>query len=220
MSKGKLEKFADIGEMPNVFQDGTPIPVKPVGFEKGWYQGYFKNDHPIVLELACGKGDYTIALAEKYPDKNFIGVDIKGNRIWTGAKAALDKKLYNVLFLRTYIDKLPQFFEKNTVSEIWITFPDPYLKKSKSSKRLTSPPFLARYKQVLKPEGLVQLKTDSPELFEFTKEVLTEKDIQPVSLINDVYEEDHGDERLFIQTYYEKMHLEKGRIIRFISFRL
>ncbi len=220
MSKGKLEKFNELAAMANIFEDGTPIPTEPKGFEMGWHREYFKNDNPIVLELACGKGDYAVALAEKYPDKNFIGVDIKGNRIWVGGAKALEKDLKNVLFLRTYIDKIEHFFEPNSISEIWITFPDPYLKKSKARKRLTSPLFLERYKKILKKDGIVQLKTDSNELFEYTIEGLDEKKITPIKVVQNVYKEDHGMDQLFIQTYYEKMHLEDGRSIKYVSFRL
>ena len=174
----------------------------------------------LCLELACGKGEYARALAERDPDRNYIGIDIKGARIWKGAKIALEKKIDNIRFLRMQIDHLDEYFASGEVDEIWITFPDPYLRKSKSSKRLTSPKFLDIYKKILKPGGLIHLKTDSEPLFRFTKETLRDTGCKTVDLVEDVYKERPDDELLTIQTFYEKQHLEKGKTIRYVCFKL
>ena len=215
MGKGKLKKFAELETFENVYQ-------KPPAedFKGKWADSVFKNDNEIVLELACGKGDYTLALAEHFPEKNFIGVDIKGNRLHVGARKALKRELHNVRFLRIFIDHINQYFDRE-VSEIWITFPDPYLKDRNSSKRLTSPKFLNLYEQILKPEAPIHLKTDSPELFSYTKEVVKEMNCITQEVIEDVYEENSAHHLLTeIQTYYEKKHLKDGRTIRYIRFKL
>lgn len=216
MGKGKLEKFAELETFANVYQKPEP------GLLAGqWATEHFGNDLPVVLELACGKGDYTVALAERYPEKNFIGIDIKGNRIWNGAKRALEKGLSNAAFLRIYIDHIHEHFGENEISEIWITFPDPFLRESKSNKRLTSPRFLNFYRKVLQKEGSIHLKTDSPQLFEFTKEVIDEENLEVIRLVEDVYKDSPDDLLLTgIQTYYEKMHLEDGRTIRYVNFKI
>lgn len=186
-----------------------------------WNQDIFKNSNPIVLELACGKGEYTIHLANKFPDKNFIGIDIKGPRIWRGAKTALEEELGNVRFLRMFIDHLTQFFDKNEIDEIWITFPDPYIgKKSNRKKRLTSSKFLDIYRNVLKPGGLIHLKTDSNTLFDFTLETIQNENCSIVRQVNDVYKEAPDDELLTVKTHYESYHLRDGKTIRYVAFRL
>lgn len=216
MGKGKLVKFAELESFENVYQK----PEKEL-FKGKWHKDIFQNENPIVLELACGKGHYTLELARRFPDKNFIGIDIKGNRIHVGAREAIAEKLDNVRFLRIYIDHLEDYFAKEEVADIWITFPDPYLKESKSNKRLTSPVFLNRYKNVLSAEGTVQLKTDSPELFAFTQEIIEEKKLEVIQKIDDVYEDTHNNHLLTeIQTYYETLHLKDGRTIRFIQFKV
>lgn len=215
MGKGKLAKFAELEEMDNVFQKPNPEE------SKGKWNDKFGNTKPIVLELACGKGDYTLALAARFPEKNFIGIDIKGARIHVGARTATEHALDNVRFLRIYIDNIDEYFAPGEVDEIWITFPDPYLKKGKASKRLTSPKFLDLYRKVLKKSGYVQLKTDSPELFEFTKEVIAEQELPVAQLHENVYTEPNVDPLLTeIQTYYEKKHLKDERIIRYVKFQL
>ena len=178
--RNKLLKFTELLTFSNVYES-TEINSDILAGDDGeltamngqWQEKYFKNQNPITMELACGKGDYTIALAERYPDRNFIGVDIKGARIWKGATIAQEKKLSNVVFLRCKIEFLAQYFDENEVSEIWITFPDPFLKESKFNRRMTSPSFIENYKKILKPEGLIHVKTDSPEFYEHTKEVLS-----------------------------------------------
>ena len=164
MGQKKLQRFEELKTFSNVLQFPENMPGK--------WNSFFNNSHPIVLELACGKGEYAVSLGKMFPEKNFIGVDLKGNRIWVGAKKALENNLNNVAFLRTQIDKIADYFAKNEVSEIWITFPDPQLRNSKAKKRLTHPKFLRSYQQFLIPGGLIHLKTDSPNLYEFTKLVI------------------------------------------------
>src|ERR1043165_4299954 len=164
MAHKKLIRFAELETFDNVLQFPKNI--------KGKWRQFFKNENPIILELACGKGEYAVGLGTLYHQKNFIGIDIKGNRIWVGAKKALENKLHNVAFLRTQIDQVTEYFSPGEVSEIWITFPEPQLRKSKAKKRLTHPKFLRLYKQFLAPGGLIHLKTDSPDLYEFTKIVI------------------------------------------------
>lgn len=220
MSKNKLARYSAIRNLPNVIELEDYSP-ETVSIHKGrWADSVFGNDYPIVLELACGKGDYTIELAKRYPQKNFIGVDIKGDRIWKGAERADSMKLENVRFLRIYIDHICNYFGKDEVSEIWITFPDPYLGEKKIQKRLTSPVFLQRYHQILAVGGEVHLKTDSPELFEYTNEVITENGLKTTVMIEDVHHENHAVPDLDILTYYEKMHLEAKKRIRYIRFTL
>lgn len=217
MAKNKLKKFADVDRFHNVFEytDFEEKP-KPAGT---WHSDIFKNNNPIVLELACGKAEYTVNLARQNPDKNYIGIDKKGWRIWTGARKAIEESLENAHFMRIYIDHLAEYFEPDEVDEIWITFPDPYLRNSKSSKRLTSPKFLDIYRKVMKKGGTVHLKTDSLPLFEFTLEVIEEQNLELVDRCDNVYAERGDDPVLTIRTYYEKMHLEEGKIIRYVAFR-
>lgn len=215
MGMGKLRKFAELEDMDNVFQ-------KPASDEtKGKWQSIFGNKNPIVLELACGKGDYTLALARRFPGQNFIGIDIKGHRIHVGARTALAEGLDNVRFMRIFIDHIDLFFEQDEVSEIWITFPDPYLKKSREKKRLTSPQFLELYRKIVQPNGFVQLKTDSPVLFEYTKSIIESQKLNVSILHENVYTEDNVNPLLTeIQTHYEKMHIKDERVIRYVKFNL
>lgn len=216
MVKRKLQKFAELETMPNVFQKPEPKQYKGK-----WSPTIFQNTNPITLELACGKGDYTIALASRFPNQNYIGVDIKGNRLHVGAKRALEEHLENVRFLRQFIDHLDDQFQENEVSNIWITFPDPFLRKSKESKRLTSPKFLDVYRKIMKDSGTISLKTDSPELFEYTLQIIEQQGLTLIERVDDVYGTPGTDELLTsIQTYYEKKHLAEGRIIQFLKFQL
>jgi len=219
MSKNKLKKYAEVEQFSNVIEltDFNEDAEKPKG---RWKERIFQNDKPITLELACGKGEYTVALAEKYPDFNFVGIDIKGDRIWRGAKRAQQMELDNVRFLRISIDHLEQYFGSGEVEEIWITFPDPFEKRKKRKRRLTSPKFLSIYKNILRGGGFINLKTDSDVLFSYTLEVLEELE-QPIEqCITDIYREYPDDEWLTLKTYYEKQHLQEGRIIKFVRFRL
>lgn len=220
-------KFAELVALPNVFQNYDPKAPKLVGQNleevelKGqWNKEYFKNGHPIVLELACGRGEYTLGMADMYEGKNFIGVDVKGARIWKGATYAHEQELKNVAFLRSKIEQIDLFFDKEEVDEIWITFPDPFLRDSKENRRLTSPAFLKRYRNILKEGGHINLKTDSPELFEFTMNVLTEDpQLEIIYTKEDIYSAPLAYPELALKTYYERMHLADGRTIKFVKFR-
>lgn len=227
--RNKLKKFSEILTFPNVYENADPQDphlIKDVSREridlKGkWNEVHFKNENPITLELACGGGEYSLGLAERYPDRNFIGVDIKGARIWKGATKAEERGLDNVAFLRTRIEQIEHFFEKGEVKEIWITFPDPFLRASKSNRRLTSLPFLDRYRKILAIDGPIHLKTDSPELYEFTLETLEEAD--KANLIyndDDIYAKALPMSELEIKTYYEGMHLAAGKTIKYIRIQL
>jgi tRNA (guanine-N7-)-methyltransferase len=212
MGHKKLIRFAEIETFPNVLIYPENMP--------GQWPAFFKNNHPLTLELACGKGDYTVGLARKYPERNFLGVDLKGNRIWRGAKTALDESINNAAFLRTQIDKLNNYFAEGEIAEIWITFPDPFLRNSKAKKRLTHPKFLQLYQPLLAPGGTINLKTDSAELYEFTKEVIEASGCTLIENIPDIYALTDIPPLLQIKTYYEGMHLEDGRTIRYLKFAL
>jgi len=212
MAQKKLKRFGEIKTFSNVLEYPENI--------KGKWDEFFKNDNEIVLELACGKGEYATGLAQLYPHKNFIGVDIKGNRLWVGAKFALENKLNNVAFLRTQIDKLTNYFAPDEVSEIWITFPDPQLRISKAKKRLTHPKFLRLYHQILATGAKIHLKTDSPDLYEFTKLVIRLYDLQLIADIGDVYKMEKLTEELAIKTHYEKLDIAKSNCIFYVSFSL
>ena len=218
-------KFAEVLSFPNVYENFNPKQPKLTAGEgvyvdlKGkWAIDHFKNNNPIVLELACGRGEYSLALARDNYEKNFIGVDIKGARIWKGASKALEEKLENVAFLRTRIEQVQLFFDPQEIDEIWITFPDPFLRKSKSNRRLTSIPFLDRYHPVLKDGGLLHLKTDDPTLYEFSLETL---EAHPSYTINyhhaDIYSGPLHIPELAYKTYYEAMHLEAKKTIKYIQ---
>lgn len=236
MGKNKLKKFAEMETFTNVFQCGAKeMSHEPsaVSFPKHeiaghWRERYFHNDHPIVLELGCGRGEYTVGLALKYPDKNFIGVDIKGARMWAGAKQAMQAGLTNAAFLRTNIEFITSFFAPDEVDEIWITFCDPQMKKA--TKRLTSTWFMQRYQQIVRPGGLIHLKTDSPFLYTYTTEMLRlnpypvlassedlygkpldVSEVKPVSVFEDARA---------LQTHYEKQWLDRGMRIKYIEWQL
>lgn len=224
--RAKLEKFAQILSFPNVFENYTHHEPQLVG-ENGvkvdmngkWQSEYFKNENDLILELACGKGDYTIALAKANPEKNYIGVDVKGNRIWRGAKTATEEKINNAAFLRTRIEHIGAFFLPGEVSQIWITFPDPFPKASKENRRLTSGGFLDSYKSILKPDGIMHLKTDADTLYEYTTEYLsTRDDIKVLYDNDDIYAKALDFPELDVKTFYEKQHLEKGKTIKYLRF--
>lgn len=220
MGKNKLARFAENETFANLFQL-TYEQVTKEGFAlKGkWNKEFFKNDNPIVLELGCGKGEYTVGLAKKYPNKNFIGIDIKGARLWRGCKTSNEDKMTNVAFVRTHIQMIESYFAENEVSEIWITFPDPQLKKP--NKRLTCERFLKLYKNILKQDGIVHLKTDSQELYEYTKdEVLIPSKREILYNTNDLYNSDFKEDVIEIQTFYESMYLKIGKPITYLKFKL
>lgn len=219
MGKNKLKKFAEMETFDNVFQYPFAV-VEREGFPlKGnWKRDFFKNDNPIVLELGCGKGEYAVGLARRFPGKNYIGVDIKGARMWTGAKAAVKEGISNVAFLRTNIELIDRFFEAGEVSEIWITFPDPQMKKVR--KRLTSTRFLELYRNILVADGIVHLKTDSPFLYTYT-DALVKLDELPTEINTaDLYHSDVVDDILEIKTFYEQQWLDRGLTIKYIKFHL
>ncbi len=226
--RNKLQKFAELLTFPNVYENydaGNPglvgLDAEPVDLRGCWGERHFGNRNPITLELACGRGEYTLDLARKYPGRNFIGVDIKGARIWKGARQALAERLNNAAFLRTRIEQIALFFAPKEISEIWITFPDPFLRKSKANRRLTAPVFLDRYRKIIRDEGQVHLKTDELRLYEFTLEVLREYPAAALLYRNEaIYEGELPDDVLAIQTYYEKMHLAAGKSIKYVRFSL
>lgn len=219
---GKLEKFSDFKSFSNCFtlyfeeiKQGLPLRGK-------WHENYFRNNHPIVLELGCGKGEYSVGLAKNNPGKNFIGVDIKGNRIWTGAKEALDCKLNNVAFVRTRIDFIEHCFEKGEVNEIWITFPDPQPQKPRERKRLTNMRFIERYRKFLKPGGYVHLKTDNTGFYEYTLDVIQENKLNLIFHTEDLYSNcpEGREELIQIKTHYEKLFTAKGEKIKYVLFQI
>jgi tRNA (guanine-N7-)-methyltransferase len=209
MAQKKLQRFAEIRTFPNVLE--YPLHMQ------GKWESFFKNDHEITLELACGKGEYAVGLGRLYPERNFIGVDLKGNRMWVGAKKSLEDKLDNVAFIRSHIDKIDQYFIKGEIAEIWITFPDPQLRTSKAKKRLTHPNFLRLYQKILKPNGKIHLKTDSPDLYTFTKLVIGLYELKITEDKTDVYSGEVSAE-LNIKTYYEGLDIAKSNRIHYLQF--
>ena len=223
MAKNKQKKFREVDSFDNCFfLSFEESREKGLSLKGKWHKAFFKNENPIVLELGCGKGEYTIGLAQRFPDKNFIGVDIKGNRIWTGAKTAVDNKMNNVAFIRTRIDFIDTCFAANEVNEIWITFPDPQPLKSRIRNRLTNMMFVNRYKKILEDGGIINLKTDSELFYDFTREVITENQMELLDPTNDLYADiDKRDEALTsIKTYYEKKFSEKGFKICYLKFKV
>lgn len=212
MAQKKLVRFAELETFSNVLQ--YPVAVQ------GTWNVFFKNNNPVVLELACGKGEYTIGLAELFPNKNFIGIDVKGNRLWVGAKKAINRLLKNVAFLRIQIERLTDFFATEEVDEIWITFPDPQLRISKAKKRLTHPRFLRLYYQVLKPGGKIHLKTDSPDLYTFTKRVIDMYGCTLKKDFDDLYAQPGLPPELHIKTYYESLDIAMSRKVFYLCFTL
>jgi tRNA (guanine-N7-)-methyltransferase len=228
MSKGKLEKFAMISDYKNVVEPSMDEAMNTgIALKGNWNKTFFNNNNPIVVELACGGGEYTIGLAAMHPNKNFIGVDIKGNRIWKGATKAIEQNLDNVGFLRTRIDFIANCFAKNEVDEIWITFPDPQMKKNRRRKRLTNKLFLSRYQKFLKANGKMRLKSDSTFFYAFTKEIIEEKGLDVIFECDDIYTKytlqnpnTPLSKELELKTFYENMWLEKGKTIKYIEYTL
>ena len=219
MGKGKLAKFADMRTFPNVFEPEISFKDNVPYEKKGcWNSSFFHNDNPIILELGCGRGEYTVGLAQLYPEMNFIGIDIKGARMWTGAKQSLELGLKNVAFLRTEIELIDRCFAPGEISGIWLTFPDPQMKKV--TKRLTSSWFLERYRNILKDGGEINLKTDSNFLYTYTTLLADRNSLRSGIRINDLYASEINDPVLNIQTYYEQQWRERGKTIKYIRFNL
>ncbi len=227
-TRNKLQKFSELLRFPHVFENFSY--EKPelhgeagniVDLKGAWNAAHFKNNQPITLELACGRGEYTAALAERYPQRNFIGVDIKGARIWQGATQCLEKGLTNGAFLRTRIELVDRFFGENEVDEIWITFPDPFLKDSKSNRRLTSAWFLNVYRNFLKKGGIVHLKTDSPVLYDFTLEILAaDEQCTLLYASEDLYAAPLAYDELDVQTYYEAKNISGSGVSKYLRFTI
>ncbi|GAB3933436.1 tRNA (guanosine(46)-N7)-methyltransferase TrmB [Mucilaginibacter myungsuensis] len=213
MGKDKLRRFAEIETFDNVVQMEAGKP-----YQGKWASEFFENDKPVVLELACGKGEYTVNMARLFPDKNFIGIDYKGNRIWRGAKTAIDDGIDNVGFLRIQIENLTDYFAPGEIDEIWITFPDPQPQLSREKKRLTSPRFLNMYKVLLRQGGIMHLKTDNDGLHQYTHEMIAGLGLKLHVRTEDLYNSDHVNEVLSIKTYYEKKYLAFDKNINYLKF--
>ncbi len=224
MGKNKLARFAENKILPNVIQPTREEALSGFRLKGKWRTDFFKNANPIVLELGCGKGEYSVGLAKAFPEKNFIGIDIKGARFWFGAKEAVQNNMGNVAFLRTQIELVDYFFAENEVDEIWITFPDPQIKYKRTKHRLTHPDFLNRYKKFLKPGGIIHLKTDSEFLHGYTLGLLQGLGYEILTAHHDIYgapEYDPNTEHLRdIKTYYEELFSAKGKTITYIKFRI
>ena len=213
MGKDKLRKFAEINTFPNVYQLEAGKELKGQ-----WAAAHFKNNNPVVLELACGKGEYSVNMAKLFPDKNFIGIDYKGNRIWRGARTGVDENIQNLAFLRIQIEGILEYFGEAEIDEIWITFPDPQPQDSREKKRLTFPGFLDKYKQLLKPGGMINLKTDNDGLYAYTAEKVEELGLKCHKSTEQLYTSEYYDEVLKIKTHYERIYLKHDKNINYIQF--
>jgi len=221
LSKNKLKKFAELETFERVFQPEFDAIFEKDFYLKGkWVESVFLNTNPLVLELGCGKGEYTVGMAQRFLEKNFLGVDIKGARIWKGARAINEQDIRNAAFLRTRIEFIASFFGKEEVDEIWITFPDPQLKRRRNKKRLTGSVFLNKYRNFLKDGGLIHLKTDNDVLYEYTKELAEYNGLEIVVATGDLYATETGNDILGIKTHYENLFLREGSNINYICFRL
>lgn len=221
-SKNKLKRFKENETFENVFQPTREEVVSGEFSLKGkWNANFFKNDNPVIVELGCGKGEYSVGLAERYPEKNFIGIDIKGARFWRGAKTAQDLKMYNVAFVRTQIELINFIFAENEVDEIWITFPDPQIKYKRTKHRMTNSDFLQLYKKILKPDGIVNLKTDSEFMHGYTLGLLHGEGHEVLYANHNIYKNEGAPSEVTqIQTFYEKQYLEINKAITYICFKI
>ena len=220
MAKTKLRRFAENDSFSHLIQQDRRYPIPEHALKGNWNRDFFKRNAPLVLELACGRGEYTINLSNKFPEKNFIGIDWKGARLWRGAKTVDEENLINVGFLRIQILNIMSFFDRDEVDEIWITFPDPHLQVSREQKRLTSQRFLNLYRQFMKPGGIINLKTDSKTLYDYTLAVIAEQKLEIIKQTDDVYSSSLLDDILSIQTTYEKIWLKEGLKICYVQYRL
>ncbi|MGB2138335.1 MAG: tRNA (guanosine(46)-N7)-methyltransferase TrmB [Flavobacteriales bacterium] len=220
MAKNKLRKFSQMAEYPNVFQPTFEDLKSGFSIQGKWKSEVFKNDNPLVVELGCGKGEYSVGLAKKYPEKNFLGVDVKGARMWKGASDAVHEGISNVAFLRTRIEFIEYCFAKSEVDEIWITFPDPQIKKKRAKNRLTHPVFLERYSNILQDSGLIHLKTDSQFLHGYTLGIIEGHQHHLEDAEHDIYNAVLQRDNMEIKTHYEQLFLEKNMPITYLRFRL
>ena len=219
MAKRKLKRFEEMKKFSNVLQpEFNEVYNKDFAFKGKWNKNFFQNDNPIIVDLGCGKGEYTIELARRFEEKNYIGIDIKGARIWKGAKQALDENIKNAAFIRTRVELINSFFDSNEIDEIWLLFPDPQPKKKK--KRLTSGKFLNLYKKILRTDGIVHLKTDSDLLYLYTLEIAKYNNLKVECFTDDLYNSNLIDDSLLIKTYYENQFLEQGSNINYLRFKL
>jgi len=216
MAKKKLVHFTENLTFPHLFQPFYRELTGGFRMRSQWGNEFFGNNHPVILELGCGKGEYTVGLAKKYPSHNFIGIDIKGSRLWRGCKSVAEEHLKNVAFIRTQVNNLPLLFAPGEVAEIWITFPDPQPKHER--KRLTSPGFIERYRQVMAPGGIIHLKTDDPGFFEYTREVIREMQLKVEWETTDLYHSGTDHDVTLVQTYYEQIWLSMNKPIFYIRF--
>ena len=217
MGKNKLQKFEAMNHYPNVFQyPFSVLQEKEFEMKGKWNELFFKNGNPIVIEIGCGKGEYTVGLAKLYPDKNFIGIDIKGARMWSGATQSFQEKITNVAFLRTHIELIDRFFASGEISEIWITFPDPQM--AKVNKRMTSTRFIRLYSRILKENGIIHLKTDSPFMYTYTCAMIQANNLPEIVATDDLYKSELVDNILSIQTFYEQQWISRGMNIKYIRF--
>lgn len=220
MRKNKLERFAETATFKNFIQTHPYFSPESHELKGNWANHFFKNSNPVILELGCGKGEYTLGLALKNPDQNYLGVDIKGARMWRGAKTAIENNIGNAGFLRTHIGQIEKFFAKNEISGIWITFPDPQPQKPRTRKRLTSKPFLCRYENILTPDAIIHLKTDNKPFFDFTLETISCYGHKLHFYTHDLYGSGLTGDATEIQTFYEKMFLDQNQKICYLNFSL
>jgi len=219
VGKNKLSKFADLNTYEHVVQISYKnLKSEEFKFKGKWSKAFFGNDNPIVLELGCGKGEYTVKLASHYPEYNFIGLDIKGARMWHGATQAKEQGLTNVGFLRTNIENIGLFFAANEIAEIWLTFPDPQMKKTR--KRLTATNFIEKYREIMIPNGIIHLKSDSNFMYRYTEAMVAENEFEIIRQTDDLYNSELLDEVLSIQTYYKRQWLHRGLSIKYVAFKL
>ena len=220
MGKDKLRRFAENENFPNLIQPNFSYPPADHELKGKWHKDFFKNENPIIVELGCGRGEYAVNLAEKFPEKNFIGIDWEGARLWRGSKTGVENKISNLGFVRMQIQNCTTLFNPNEVSEVWITFPDPNLEESRAKKRLTSPRYLDLYRKFMKADGIVHLKTDSRAFYDYTLEMIAEQKLTIFKHTNDLYNSEILDDVLSIKTTYEKMWLKDGLKICYLQFSL
>lgn len=218
MSKKKLIHFQENLSFPHLFQLRYHEVKEDFFLKSKWHRNFFHNENPITLELGCGKGEYTVALAGKYPEHNFIGMDLKGARLWRGCKTVQDQGMKNIAFIRSMIDYIEKFFGENEVSEIWITFPDPH--PTRERRRLTAPVFLERYRNIMVPGGNIHLKTDNDDFYSYTLEIIDKFNHRLLHATDDLYHSDITGDMISVQTHYEKIWLEQGKRICYLEFRL